>query len=251
MPFIDIHGKNIRYNRAGKGETIIFLHNGFYSTDTWNGVRKAFAKHFKIIDYDRFGYGKSDKLTRIDFDIIDEGVSELEQLTEKLGLHEFYLCGHCLGGAIALKYALKHPRKVKKIIAESVGYCGSERLLVKTDWTFQPWDAMDKNLREKLKKMHGEKYSKEFWNIIREYRRTYIMSIDYNILDEIKNIKCPVLIMNGDRDFYFEVEHALQAFRKMKRAELWILNRVGHDPHTEAKKEFIDTVIKFLRSPDK
>jgi len=247
MPYLNINDHKIFYNKTGNGEPIIFLHNGFYSTMTWDGIRDKFAQEYMVIDYDRFGYGRSDHFINIDVDIVEEGVKELEEVVDKLKLDKFYLCGHCLGGAIALLYAIKHPDKIKKIVAESVGYFSDTKLLVKSDWTFQPFKAMDRYLRKELKRMHGEEYSKEFWGIIRDYDKTYIMADDYSILDRIKKVKCPVFIMNGDRDFYFDVEHPVKAYKKIKDSRLWIIPKCGHDPHVEHKDTFIEQVLSFLK----
>lgn len=248
MPYININGKNIFYNSTGTGEPLILLHNGFYSTDTWNNVREALSKHFYVIDYDRFGYGKSEKYTDIiGGDIVKQGVCELSSFIEKLKLKDVSFCGHCLGGAIALLYTAENKSNVKRVIAESVGYFSDNKLLLKADMTFTPFDQIPEELRSYLKKMHGEDYSKFFWELLCKYKNGYIMKPEYNIIDTIKKIKKPVFIINGDRDFYFDVEHPLKAYKKLKNSRLWIVPETGHDVHIESEYEFIRNVIDFLK----
>lgn len=247
MAIIKLQGKDINYNVKGRGYPVIFLHNGFYSTATWDTVRDDFAGNFKVIDYDRFGYGNSDKYeTGLEGDIVEEGVKELSCFIEELGLDTVMLCGHCLGGAIALSYAYHNPHKVTKIVAESVGYFSDYKLLVKSDWTFQKYDEIHPALRNYLIEMHGNEYSKKIWGILCDYKDGYIMNEDYSMLDKLKKITCPVLVINGDRDFYFDVKHALAGYKKLKNARLWIVPDTGHDVHVESKKYFIDVVTDFL-----
>lgn len=247
MPYIKINEHDIYYNDSGSGEAVIFLHNGFYSTTTWDGLRDRFAENYRVIDYDRAGYGMSTNLDCLEGDIVEHGVAELEALVTALGLERFHLVGHCIGGAIAFLYTVKHPDKVIKLVAEAVGYYGDDRSLFKSDMTFIPFEQIDGGLRATLKEMHGEGYARKFWENISNHHESYIMSADYDIRPRIKKVKCPVFIISGDRDFYFEVEIATAVYKKLKRnARLWILPNTGHDVHIEQETDFIRQVMGFL-----
>ena len=247
MPHININSNKIHYNIRGEGSPLILLHDGFYNTTSWDSVRKELSKHYLVIDYDRFGYGESDRYTKsMTENLIDINVNELEILLESLNLDKVYLCGHCLGGAVAVRYTLNHPDKVIKLIAESTGFFWDHKLGIKSDWTFKPFDMIDPALKKDLVSMNGEEYARKFWEIISNYKNAYIMSEDYDILHELKNIGCPTFLISGDRDFYFDIEHTLKAFKKIKTCELWVVPNTGHTPHKEAKEEFVVNVVKFL-----
>ncbi len=249
MGYISVNKKNIFYNSSGNGEPLILLHNGFYSTETWDKLRKKFSKYYHVIDYDRFGYGKSEKLTEaLDGDILKQGVEELSSLIEQLKLKNVNICGHCLGGAIALLYAAENKKNVKKLIAESVGYFSDTKLLLKTDMTFAPYDKIPDYLKKILSRMHGNEYSKNLWEILRKYKSGYIMNPDYDITGKIRGIDCPVFLINGDRDFYFDIEHIAKARKKIKNNRLWIAPNTGHDLHIELETDFSRNVLSFLGS---
>jgi pimeloyl-ACP methyl ester carboxylesterase len=179
--------------------------------------------------------------------LINFYVEELKTLVEKLGLDKFHICGHCLGGAIALCYAAENPGKIIKIVAESVGYFSDYKLLMKSDMTFKPYGQIDSRLKNDLIKMNGKDYAEKFWNYIYEYKKTYIMAEDYSILDRIKKMESPALVINGDRDFYFDVEHPVTAFRTFKNANLWIVPDTGHAPHITREDDFVKNVVRFLK----
>ena len=148
-------GYDIFYKKTGNGPVVIFLHNGFYSSLTWDLVRTGFASNFTVIEYDRLGYGRSSHIESLDYDIVEHGVSELEEFVNELGISDFMLVGHCAGGAIAALYTIKHPEKVKKLVLESVGYYGDIKTLLKTDMTFKKYKAIERSLKNILAEMHG------------------------------------------------------------------------------------------------
>ena len=190
MPYVDINDYKVYYNITGSGEVLILLHDGFYGTETWDSVRDELAKRFMVIDYDRYGYGKSSHIKTFDKEIIEFSVKELEEFVEKLQLKSFYLCGHCLGGAIAIFYYLNNKDKVKKLILESTGLYSDDLIQDKCDWVFKPFEDLDVNFRNTLIKMHGDAiYSKTLWNIIREDKKSYIMNRNYDIRDKIKSLE--------------------------------------------------------------
>ncbi|MBN2546118.1 MAG: alpha/beta hydrolase [Spirochaetes bacterium] len=247
MGFIEINDKRIFYNLTGKGDKLVLLHDGFFSSMSWDSVRDKFSEKFYLLDYDRFGYGKSDKFnTLLNEDIIDKGVEELFLITKSLKFNKFSLLGHCLGGAIAILFAIKYPEKVDKLILESTGFFSDPKILVKSDWTFKPFKQINVKLKNKLVKMHGEEYAEKFWDTIRNHDISYIMNQNYNILNELKKIDCPVLLINGDRDFYFDIDHTLGAYKKLKNSKLWIVPGCNHVPHIEKKEHFIMNVYEFL-----
>jgi pimeloyl-ACP methyl ester carboxylesterase len=247
MPYINTKHKKIWYNRKGDGFPLILLHDGFYNSSSWDPVYDILSSHFTVISYDRFGYGRSDLFkSRLDHNILDYYSEELHELIDALKLKELYLCGHCLGGAIALEYTLKYPRKVKKIVAESVGFYSDDKIMMKSDWTFRPFHKMDENLRADLVKMNGLDYAKRFWEILRAYKITYIMAEGYNILPKMKKITCPVFLIYGDRDIYFDLEHALKAYKSFKKAQLWVVPDTFHTPHKEKREDFVQNVLQFL-----
>jgi pimeloyl-ACP methyl ester carboxylesterase len=252
MATVTILENEIYYEISGEGPPLIMLHNGFYSGATWDGVRDELSRQYTVVTYDRAGYGRS---TKSDFgvadDIVEEGVAELALLLEHLGYDQVNLLGHCLGGAIALLYTARNPDRVLKTIAEAVGYFGDHRSLMKADMTFVPWDTIPPELKEVLQEMHGEEYAPRFWDIISRHDSSYIMSEQYDIRKEVKSIKTPLFIMNGDRDYYFEPEIPVGVFRRRRNTRLWIAPVCGHDMHIEKRDAFIRETLQFLdEKPD-
>jgi len=249
MPNVEHEGHRIFYHDTGAGRPLVLLHNGFYSTMSWNGIREALSSGFRVLDYDRYGYGQSTHLPGdpLTGDLVELGVEELTAFSDALGLERFDVVGHCLGGAIALLFAVRNPDRVGKVVAEAVGYYGDFRSLIKTDMTFVPFERIEKAIRKKMTAMHGESYSRILWSVFSNHRESYIMSETYDIRDEVARLKAPLLMINGDRDFYFDVAHPMPIFKRLrKNARLWIAPNCGHDIHMEIPEDFIRNVTAFL-----
>lgn len=84
-----------------KFKTIIFIHGNSHDLNTFNEFfkRESF-KNYRLVSYDLFGHGKSDKVNKYNFQVFKD---QLIQLIEKLKIKDYYICGHSLGGHIAIQ----------------------------------------------------------------------------------------------------------------------------------------------------
>lgn len=249
MPFMAVNGLRLFYRLRGQGAPVVLLHNGFYSSRTWDGILPALARRYRVLTFDRAGYGASAKPDDFDRDLIEDGVEELRGLVDRLGFARVSLVGHCIGGAIALVFAQRYPEKVERVVAVATGFFSDDKLILKCGLTYCDFARLDPGMRELLADMHGPVYVRTFWAASTRYRTTYIMSRGYDLRPRLAAVKCPVLLVNGDRDFYFDVGHALQAQRLMKFSRLWIVPGCGHDVHLEHKGEFVRNVVSFFAEP--
>jgi pimeloyl-ACP methyl ester carboxylesterase len=67
---------------------------------------------YRVIRYDRRGYGRSDPPTKACFDIED-----LHALIERLQLGKAVLVGSSSGGGLVIDYTLEHPERVEAMRA--------------------------------------------------------------------------------------------------------------------------------------
>jgi len=110
----DFGGYKIMYHKSGKGEPMIFLHNGGTDHRIWDFQVKHFASTHTIYALDILGFGESDKpRTSYSLDLYTKMV---EGFVEDLNLSSVTLVGNCIGSSTALSYASQHPEKVKRLI---------------------------------------------------------------------------------------------------------------------------------------
>jgi pimeloyl-ACP methyl ester carboxylesterase len=110
-------GARIRFVEAGNGRPLILLHDYLASRVVWEDVLPDLAEHFRVIAPDLPGFGESEKPPPgrypYDFDAFAESLADL---IAAVGLGRVSLCGHALGGAIALTLAATHADLVDRLV---------------------------------------------------------------------------------------------------------------------------------------
>jgi pimeloyl-ACP methyl ester carboxylesterase len=110
-------GARIRFVEAGSGPPLVLVHDYLASHLTWSDVLPRLAETFHVVVPDLPGFGESEKPSpsryRYDFDGFSES---LVDLVAALGLGRVSICGHAMGGAIALTLAASHAHVVQKLV---------------------------------------------------------------------------------------------------------------------------------------
>ena len=127
--YISVEGEKLFYEIAGKGNNIVLLHDGLIHREVWDGQFLELAKNFRVMRYDRRGYGKSSN-PKVPFSNIDD----LGQLFIQLKIDKAIVFGMSAGGGMAIDFALKHPDKVTALVlggAVVSGYGYSSHMLTR------------------------------------------------------------------------------------------------------------------------
>jgi len=100
----------LSYIDSGQGTPLVFLHGFCGSKDYWQDLLPLLETKRRVIALDLRGHGDTEPNGK-EYEIEDL-TRDVHQLTEKLGLTDFYLLGHSLGGYITLAYAETYPDKL-------------------------------------------------------------------------------------------------------------------------------------------
>jgi 3-oxoadipate enol-lactonase len=109
--YVSVEGDRLYYEIAGKGNNVVLLHDGLIHREIWDGQFRELAKTFRVMRYDRRGYGKSSN-PRVPFSNIDD----LNQLFIQLKIDSAVVFGMSAGGGIAVDFTLEHPGKVTALV---------------------------------------------------------------------------------------------------------------------------------------
>jgi len=252
MPSEKINDFRIYYEVHGEGEVVIFLHHGFGCTKIWNRIYPSFvAKGYKIIMYDRRGYGQSeggdDFFSFYESDQYrPESVEELRLIKERLGIDSCHLVGQCEGGVVGIDYAIKYPEEVKTLTAAST-QCYSEVSM--TDLNIMrlvnTFAKLEPELQVKMVEWHGGPAEVKY-NQFAKQGGAY--GIDYFDLRPILHmVACPTLILYPDRSSIFDVEQSVAFYRYLPKGELAVFPRCGHNTYEQRPEEYISTVLDFMK----
>lgn len=106
----------VAHGGRADGEALFFLHGFPESHRTWRAVIADLAQDFRIVAPDQRGFGGSDKPADVEAYRADRIVEDMIALADALGLKRFTLIGHDWGGAVAWLAALRHPRRIARLV---------------------------------------------------------------------------------------------------------------------------------------
>ncbi len=208
--YADVNGLRMYYEVHGKGQPLVLLHGAFSAIGTSFGkMLPGLAQGRQVIGIEMQGHGRTAD--------IDRPLS-LEQLADdtsafitQLGLGQADVLGYSMGGAVALRVAIRHPEVVRKLVVMSVASKGSG---------IHP-GLMDGLGEMKPEMMVGSPWHEEYTRIAphpEAFNQLFAKKseMDRGIQDvpdeAIQSIEAPVLLIIGDSDLA-RPEHAVELFR--------------------------------------
>lgn len=119
--FVTVNRFKLFYRVFGNGENVLLcLHGGPGAMhDYLLPLGELGDDRVKVVLYDQLGCGKSERPREKSHYTIEYGVEEVEGVRQALKLGKINLFGNSYGGALALQYALKYQRNIKKLIISS------------------------------------------------------------------------------------------------------------------------------------
>ncbi|MCT4579836.1 MAG: alpha/beta hydrolase [Flavobacteriales bacterium] len=229
--------------------TLIFLHDSLGCIELWRDFPKKLAQvtNCNYLVYDRWGYGKSSLNTQLPDrpdNYLDIEADILNELIEALSIPNPILFGHSDGGTIALITGAKYANTIKAIITEGAHIFVEDITL---NGILEAKEAYrTTNLKDKLYKYHTERtpYLFEAWTetwLRPSYR-------NWNIEHILKNITCPSLIIQGEKDEFGTLKQVDQIINQVSgKGERLILKTAGHSPHKEALAETLEACVNFIQ----
>lgn len=252
MPFAEIRGKNVHYEVHGEGDPILLLHHGFSSGRMWDGIYPGLvAAGYKVIVYDRRGYGQSEP--GADFEefyvsdrYCEESVAELVALCDQLDVHSFNIVGQCEGGVVGVNYAGRFPDQVRALMISST-LCFSLSTIVEFNrLNFPlPFEELEPAMRGNLLRWHGPDRAEPLYELARIRGGAYGSGM-FDLRPRLALVNCPTLVLYPDRSALFGVEQAVEFYRHLPKGELAVLPRCGHNTYQHYPKEYVSHVLNFL-----
>lgn len=110
--FAEAEGGKVAYETCGSGDkAIVLLHDGILHAAAYDDVWPLLCQRFKVVRYDRRGYGATPAATA-PFASVDD----LAAVMKAAGIEHATLVGSSAGGGIAVDFALAHPGAVDGLV---------------------------------------------------------------------------------------------------------------------------------------
>jgi pimeloyl-ACP methyl ester carboxylesterase len=127
--FIEVDGIRLHYLDEGTGDPLVLIHgNGTMAEDYQiSTVFGRAAEKYRVIAFDRPGYGYSDRPNTKTWDATAQA-QLLHKALVQLGVERPIVVGHSWGTLVALSLALEKPEYVRSLVLLSGYYYGTPRL---------------------------------------------------------------------------------------------------------------------------
>lgn len=119
MPVFGVPGERIGFTLASGplGAPPLVLFHGFTaSRASFSANIPTLRRHFDVLTVDLLGHGESDAPADPGLYSPEAAVARVAALLDHLGFERVLLCGHSLGGALAIRFALDHPERLSGLI---------------------------------------------------------------------------------------------------------------------------------------
>jgi 3-oxoadipate enol-lactonase len=257
--YLEVPDGKLYYEVAGEGDWLVLVHDGNLHSVTWDEQFPVFSKNYKVVRYDRRGYGKST--------YPEKPYSNIEDLAEvfrKLQIDRATLVGMSAGGGLVIDFTLEHPDKVTGLVlvgavVSGLGYTDHMRTrggnldpaIVSDPAKFadymchkDPYTFYEGN---KEAKKRGYDY---LMNSLQNYRMdkfNLLQGPKRPALPNLKEIKVPTLIIVGEYDIPDCHAHAGAIEAGISGSKRVIINKAGHIVPLEQPAAFNEIVLTFLR----
>jgi len=112
-----VNGVRLHYVDAGEGPLVVLLHGFPDFWYTWrHQIPPLVRAGYRVVAPDLRGYNTSDKPSRVGSYRMNELVGDVVGLISRCGERRAVVVGHDWGGAIAWHAAMRHPKRVERLI---------------------------------------------------------------------------------------------------------------------------------------
>ena len=205
---MEVNGMQMYYEVTGAGEPLIVLHGAYMNIPSMGAIIPKLAETHRVYALEFQGHGRT---TDIDRHITYQNLADdVAAFMDSVGLASADVFGYSMGAGAGLQLVIRHPEKVRKLVAASVAY------------DIEGWQPV---FRDFIPQMTVEMILE--MPFVEEHRRLAANPDGFPALAaklialekepmaweaEVKALKTPVLIITGDADVA-TLEHSVAMFR--------------------------------------
>jgi pimeloyl-ACP methyl ester carboxylesterase len=199
MPYFNIDSVRLYYEVHGRGFPMLWLPPLLGDHVSMRAFVQPFTKLYTAVILDLLGHGLSDKPKVAKLYSYENLVDHCYRLIQHLGINRHDVVGISWSGRIAILYTLLHQDRVRSLVL--ISSSGPKHKVAKPP------------------------NNPELSDIERFLVET-ISQTPYDVLDDLKNIQVPTLILIGDQDPRLEAARLMHA--NIPKSTLIVVNGYGH-----------------------
>ncbi|MGI9060483.1 MAG: alpha/beta fold hydrolase [Ktedonobacteraceae bacterium] len=254
MAQVQLRDFKMHYVEQGEGNEPLVLVHGFISTHLWwQPALERLPENVKAYAIDLRASGKSEHIetghTLADY------ADDLHQFVEQLGLQQFTLVGHSMGGGVAMQYALNHQDRLKALVlVDPLAAFGTRISPEITAW-INAQQGNTEGIRQIIIGAFATVPTEVYLGQLVEdgvcwskpiYLGTMEEMARFNISDRLAEITVPTLVTWGDKDTVIPFAAIADIFTNIPHCSLEVWHGVGHSGPIEIPERFIELVANFI-----
>ncbi len=284
--YATINGAKLWYEIKGTGEPLLLVPGGPGMSHVYFTPHFAkLADRFKIIYFDPFGRGKSERAKSPTEYTLQRDVDDIEGLRRFLAVDKLHLYGHSYGGIVAQAYALKHPEHIGKLVLSNTLYSSKmfQALIDNINMEIQNqypdvWEKL-KVIRKESGKSGSIEYFVTWSPVLTQLAYFYNIAnmtevagdqysfnpevffaiagddpglvaggdlARFDFSDRLKNLKVPTTVIAGRFDRGCMPKYTLEFKKLMPQAQFVMFEQSGHFPFIEEPQKFYEVLDGFL-----
>lgn len=221
--YANIGDAQLYYEIYGHGKPIVLLHGGVYGyIDEFEPFIDQLSQTNQVICLATRGHGKSD-IGNTPFSW-QQRADDAYKVIRSITKDSVIVLGFSDGAAAGLKLAATHPEIVSKLVAIGFGDTPKERSKEKYNYTPELLMGQAKQLFESRKALMPQP---ERWGQCLSWLNK-LYNDDFLSKETFTRIKCPVLLMTGDRDNYHTVESLVSISKVIPGSRLSVIPGCHH-----------------------
>jgi pimeloyl-ACP methyl ester carboxylesterase len=246
---------------------VVFVHGNPGPADDWEPLAPAVVRFTRALAMDLPGFGRAARPR--DFDYSVRGYARLlGALIDAHGIERVHLVLHDFGGAFGLRWALDHPQRLGSLALLDCGVLENYRWhryarIWQTPVLGELFQllANERALRRALEGDNPRPLPREFtariaryadWGhkraVLKLYRNTRDPLAAFPDLDRIRHWReLPVCVIWGAADPYLSAAYAQRQKDYFPRAEVHVLEGLGHWPFVDDPAAVENLLVRFLR----
>jgi len=221
--YAHVNGLKLYYEIHGTGKPLVLLHGGGSTiTTTFGTILPALAQKHRVIAIELQAHGHTADIDRpMTF---TQDADDVAALLEQLHIDKANIMGFSNGGTTALQIAIRHPKRVNKLVLASALYKRSGMIPGFFEgMQHASIEQMPQPLKDAFIKINPDPKA-----LMAMFNRDASRMVNFKDIpdSDIKGIQSQVLVLNGYTDVILP-EHALELARTLPHAQLAILP-AGH-----------------------
>ena len=205
---------------------VLMLHGASQQAHSWDFISLGLSSEYHVLVLDQRGHGDSDWAPDGDYSI-EAAQRDLDGIVDALGLADFNLMGHSMGGRNSFVWASRHPGMLRSLTIVDTGpetvRRGSDRIRRfrelpdnldsfeefadrVQEYTGRSREQVLGALKYSIRQGADGKWTWKYDKVMRQSGRTESYWTPEQLWDCVKRIDCPTLVTRGDRSDIFAAE---------------------------------------------